>query len=397
MTRTVEDAEAEAWVLTTESGRSLLDQINQIATPRLADLTRWRKSATLAQTSAALRIAETRRRGSAKFSRAGLMWFEPTGLEQATPEPVARHKAARFAGRSETVVDLCSGIGGDTLALAEILDVLSVDMDRAMARRLLWNARAYGVVARVLAVQSRAESITIPKRAWVHVDPDRRPKGPRARDLSGYAPGPDFLRALTQSAPGGAIKLGPASDFQDHFGGVRFEVELVSLGGECKEATVWFGAAVSCFRRATSLPAGATWTDRDGPMNQYAGITPVLGWVFDPDPALIRAGLLDGFAQMHGLTRFAPSVDYLTASERIRSPFLSAFEVIADIPLDLKRLRREVASRNLGPLEVKIRGVDLRPEAVRAQVLSSSGVEPATILLAGGNGPARAIMARRPR
>ena len=51
----------------------------------------------------------------------------------------------------------------------------------------------------------------------------------------------------------GAIKVGPASDFGKHFAGPEFEVELISLRGECKEATVWFGELVSCRRRATRL------------------------------------------------------------------------------------------------------------------------------------------------
>ena len=388
------DTEAEAWVLMTSEGLGLLAAVSSVNVPRPVDLVRWRKLATAGRVSAALRLAVGRRRGAGKFARAGLMWFEPTGLEQATAEPVARHKAARFAGGTGTVVDLCCGIGGDTLALAAGANVLAVDADHGMARRALWNARIYGVDRGVVAVRARAESFPIPSGSWVHIDPDRRARGPRARDLDGYQPGLKFLRSLASRTPGGAIKLGPASDFADHFGDGRFEVEVVSLGGECKEATVWFGEPVTCRRRATRLPDGATWTDRDGNLEGYSAFGPVLGWVFDPDPALIRAGLLDSFAIAHGLTRFAPGVDYLTGPDRVPSPFLAAFEVVAVLPLDLKRLRHEVVTRGLGPLEVKTRGVDLRPEVVRS-TLKSPGGEPAVVLLAGGDGPARAILARR--
>lgn len=388
------DAGAEAWVLTTDEGLALLDAVGSVASPRPADLARWRRGATPARVAAALRVADGRRRGAGKFTRAGGMWFEPTGLEQATAEAVARHKAARFAGRAGIVVDLCCGVGGDTLALGAVADVLAVDADLGMARRALWNARVYGVEGRVAAVRARAESFALPSGAWVHIDPDRRAGGHRARDLEGYRPGLDFLESLTGAAPGGAIKLGPASDFEDHFGGDGFEIELVSLRGECKEATAWFGAPVTCRRRATRLPEGVSWTDRDGPAGGYAAFGPVLGWVFDPDPALGRAGLLDAFALAHGLTRFAPGVDYLTGPEGIASPFLSAFEVVAVLPLDLKRLRKEVAARRFGPLEVKVRGVDLKPEFVRA-ALKAPGGEPGVVLLAGGDGPARAVLARR--
>jgi hypothetical protein len=388
------DADAEWQVLTTGTGRALLAEVALVARPGPADLTRWRKGASAGWVAAALRLAEGRRRGAAKFRRAGAMWFDPTGLEQATAEPVARHKARRFA--DATVLDLCAGIGGDALALAaEACRVIAVDRDPGMCRRVLWNAGVYEVADRVAPVCARAESFPIAPGMLVHLDPDRRARpAARARSLHAYVPGPEFLRALPRSARGGAVKLGPASDFDAHFGGPGFEVELVSLGGECKEATVWFGDLVTCRRRATTLPAGLSWTDRDGPEGVHADPAPLGPWVFDPDPALVRSGLLDAFAVTHGLHRVAEGVGLLTGAGRVASAFLTAFEVEQVLPLDLKRLRRLVAEQGLGPLEIKPRGLDLRPETLRDQ-LRPEGARPATLLLVGGPGPARAILARR--
>src|SRR5690349_9204285 len=45
--------------------------------------------------SAAFSLCELRRRAAEKFSRASEMWFDRQGLEQATSEAVARHKARR--------------------------------------------------------------------------------------------------------------------------------------------------------------------------------------------------------------------------------------------------------------------------------------------------------------
>src|SRR5436309_15782921 len=47
---------------------------------------------------AALTLRDLRRKATVKFTRAEQMWFTPAGLEQATSEPVARHKAKRFNG-----------------------------------------------------------------------------------------------------------------------------------------------------------------------------------------------------------------------------------------------------------------------------------------------------------
>jgi hypothetical protein len=322
------------------------------------------------------------------------MWVEPTGVEQATAEPVARHKAARF-GSAPLVVDLCAGIGGDAVALAGRTGVLAVDRDPGMCRRLRWNAAVYDVAVRILAVRARAETFPVPGGAWIHLDPDRRAlRDRRARSLVDYAPGPSSWESIVRRAPGGAIKLSPAGDFERYFPGPGSEIELISLGGECKEATAWFGAAASCRRRATRLPEGVTWTDRDGGTPEPAPVSPLSTWIYDPDPALIRSGLLDGFAAAHGLRRVAEGVEYLTGPDRVDSPFLAAFAVRDVSPLDPKHLRRMIAAHRVGALEVKVRGADAAPEALRAR-LRPRGTETATLLIVGGAGRARAVLARR--
>ncbi len=394
--RATADHDAEAWVLNEEPGQRLLAEVARVAEPLPADITRWRKLAPPHVVAAALRLAASRSRAQAKFSRGERMWLDPVGLEQATGEAVARHKAGRFA--CPVVVDLCAGIGGDSVALAQGAKVLAVDSDHGMCRRLAWNAAVYDVADRVLPCQSRAETFTIPPGAWIHIDPDRRASGKeRARHLAGYTPGLESIRRLVRLAPGGAIKLSPASDFSAHFGGPGFEIELISLQGECKEATVWFGAAATCRLRATRLPENVTWTDHDGGMTGFLRIpvAPISAFVYDPDPALLRSALLDSFAAAHGLSRIAADIDYLTADRLVNTPFLTPFAVQSVHHLDIKQLRRLVAEQDLGPIEIKMRGLDIAPETLRTQ-LRPRGAHPATLILAGGMGPAIVILARRP-
>src|SRR5581483_9764307 len=97
------DADAESLVLTTDAGLALLADVAQVVEPRPADLARWRKAHEGEEVSAAIRLAACRRRAAAKFARADRLWLEPTGLEQATAEAVARHKARRFGERGGVV------------------------------------------------------------------------------------------------------------------------------------------------------------------------------------------------------------------------------------------------------------------------------------------------------
>jgi hypothetical protein len=384
---------AESSVLTTDLGRDLLDRMRAVPAPGPADLMRWRKLAPAEIVSAAVRISNGRRKGLSKFAKADQMWLDPVGLEQATAEPVAAHKANRF--EVNVVVDLCSGIGGDALALAARADVIAVDRDPGMGRRLAWNAGVYDRADRILPCQASAETFPIPPGAWVHVDPDRRTSGKgRTVALEGYAPGPEVLRALMRTAPGGAIKLGPASDFAGFVEALDCEVELISLNGECKEATVWFGAAVRAERSAVKLPENVVWNDHDGDWRTPVFAAPLGRWIYEPDPALTRSALLDSFAIAHGLSRIAYDLPYLTSDAFLATPWLEAFEVHSVHPLDLKRLKRLIADERLGPVTVKHKTTKLTPEAVRP-LLRSQGDLPATLFLTGGSGPGRAIVGRK--
>ena len=398
------DGSSEFTVLTTDHGRRLLDLVAGVDVPGPAEIIRWREFAAPPLVAAALRIVATCRQAAAKFTRADRMWFSSRGLEQATAEAVARHKARRFAveGGTGSVVDLCSGIGGDSIALAGSAHVVSVDFDPTMTARTRWNAEIYQVKDRIEAITARAEGFSIPLGSWLHVDPDRRTRSARKTNVvAEYAPGLDALLGWVTTTRGGAIKLGPASDFATHFGGDRFEVEVVSLRGECKEATAWFGDRVTpgVRRRASVLPSGATWTDGEDPAepparDRWVAAGPVNRWIFDPDPALVRAGLLNGFARAHGWTRIEPGVDLLTGPERSLSPLVTSFEVVDLFPLDIKILRREVARRGLGPLDIKTRGLTTSPETYRAR-LRPVGPNPATwIFVASQTGPGRAILVR---
>src|SRR5262249_26902157 len=169
-------------------------------------------------------------------------------------ESVARHKARRF---SEQVFDLCCGIGGDTFAMAQHCSVTAVDANPVACLRTAWNSEGYGVSSRVTPVCEGATEVD-PATALVHIDPDRRASARgRAVRVEDYVPGLEFLQRLTHTSRGGAIKLSPASNFGGKFHDV--EVELVSLFGECKEATIWFGELRgSASWRAAVLPAGGT-------------------------------------------------------------------------------------------------------------------------------------------
>ncbi|HID21724.1 MAG TPA: hypothetical protein EYP14_04910, partial [Planctomycetaceae bacterium] len=82
----------------------LLEAVRRLAGDALRAQQRLRKQFAAERVRAACLLEELRQRARAKFSRADRMWFDRMGLEQATAEPVARHKARRFADQEVYVI-----------------------------------------------------------------------------------------------------------------------------------------------------------------------------------------------------------------------------------------------------------------------------------------------------
>lgn len=339
----------------------------------------------------ALTQRDLRRKGAEKFSLAQSMWFDRTGLEQATAEQVALHKARRFAGQNVPVLDLCSGIGMDSIALAlSGCRVTSVDNSPVAGTRLRLNAAAYGVSDRIEFCLGNVENVDVSGRL-VHLDPDRRQGRGRAVRLEDYQPSLDFMQNLTRQAAGGAIKLSPAANFGGKF--ADCEIELVSLNGECKEATVWFGSLrTSEPMRATVLPGG--WTLTADPMASRPRIVPLQRYLFDPDPAVVRSGLLDVFADQSGLARLDGEEEFLTADRLIATPGATGFEVLESLPNNLGEIAGYFRSHPAGEIEIKCRHVPIDVERTRRK-LPRSGKDRAVLIFTRLQGKTRAIVCRR--
>lgn len=340
---------------------------------------------------AALALDDARVRAEGRLPNASQLWLTATGLEQSTAPEVARHKAARFAA-CNFVSDLCSGIGIDAAALSAVTSVEAFDLDPAMALRCQWNGELLGNSDHL---KTTAADVT--SRCWsgkfVHADPDRRVGRNRpARRLEAYQPDLNWMQQLTANAAGGAIKIGPASNFQQKFPGC--EIELVSLAGECREATVWFGelAGESSFR-ATCLDTGESVSG--DPLSAWADQATHLGhWLIDPDPAIVRSGLLDLLAETHQLQRLDPEEEYLTADRVPETGFVTGFQVEAILPGNPRELSRYFRSRPASEYEIRCRRIPLNADAMRKK-LPAGTHPPAVVVACRINGRSRFVIARR--
>jgi SAM-dependent methyltransferase len=298
--------------------------------------------------AAALAQHELRGRATAKFAKAGRMWFTRDGLEQASAEPLARHRAARYAGFA-TVADLCCGIGGDLCALAPGRDALAVDLDPVHLRMARENARVHGA-GPVAAARADVRDLRLPRWLAVFVDPARRAGG-RRLPAGESRPPLAWCLGLADRTAGVGVKAAPGLPLGLVPPG--WELELLADRRELKEAVLWSPALATTGRRATVFPGPHTLAADPGPPVPCA---PPGAYLLDPSPAVTRAGLVEELARDLRAWKLDPRIAFLSADQPMGSPFGRLLAVQASLPWNLKRLRGVLRERGVGTVEVRKRG-----------------------------------------
>jgi SAM-dependent methyltransferase len=327
--------------------------------------------------------SKLRAKATAKFGPfASRMLFTEAGLEQATRLAVAARHAGRYAQADLTrVADLGCGIGGDAMAMAALeLDVTAVDADEVTAAIASYNLAPF---ANARVVQSRAEDVDLGGRDAVYLDPARRTAGHadtrRLSDPSDWSPKLGFVFELAARMPVG-VKLGPGVDralLPDDA-----EAQWISVDGQVVEVGVWTGAlARDGIRRAALVIKGDEAAELSAPGDTEDEPTGALGaYLYEPDGAVIRARLIGDLARSLGARMLRHDIAYLTSDDLAPTPFASAFRVLEELPTKEAELRAALAKRRIGALEIKKRGADVDPAALRKR-LKLKGEASGTLVL----------------
>jgi hypothetical protein len=347
--------------------------------------------------SAVVGQSRLRMRGRTKFGElAERMLFTRAGLEQATRLSIAARHAARFREAGLTrVADLGCGIGGDAFGLAGLgLQVRAVDADEVTAAIAAYNLAPFGGDVEVL--HGTAEDADLDGIDAVWLDPARRTAGhtetTRTRPED-WSPSLDWVFALAQRLPTG-VKLGPGLDRNLIPDDV--EAQWVSADGSTLELVLWSGALRrEGVRRAALVMRGdsaheltAETDAADAPVRELGA------FLHEPDGAVIRARLIGDVARSLEAGMLDEHIAYLTSDAALTSPFVSSFRVREVLPADVKGLSKALRQRGIGRLEIKKRGVDVDPAALRTR-LKLSGSESATLFLTRIGARRVAILADR--
>lgn len=169
------------------------------------------------------------------------------GFEQSSSEESAAAKP--LAG--ESLLDLTCGLGVDSLHFShKFAKVTSLERDEVLADIVRENLRRMKI-SNVEVITASAEEYLLSCKEhfdWIYVDPDRRSEdGKRMVKLEDCSPNViaiyDKMRAVADKI---AIKNSPLFDVEEAFRLFpEASVEVVSLGGECKEVMIYIDSQPS--------------------------------------------------------------------------------------------------------------------------------------------------------
>lgn len=340
-----------------------------------------------------LQFRSTARR---KFRRPEQMLFTDKGLQQATDERVSCYKAQRFA-TATSIVDLCCGIGGDSLGFASHgLQVDACDSDEICATFARFNLTSLYPNANCRVLHQDAAGIDVSAyHAW-HIDPDRRPTSKRTTKVEFFQPNYEILEKFRLANAQAAIKVAPATVAPEIWQ-QEAELEWISSRGECRQQMAWFGDLTERAGQSTATRIAENTTESVcGLPDKPPLLAEDLGsYLIEPDPAVLAANLSGEFSNQFELASWSAEVAYLTADHAPATSLGQIFHIEEQLPFDLKRLKQLLRSRQIGRVEIKKRAFPTLNPAQLQKQLRNSGPKSASLLLAPYQGQMTAFICQR--
>jgi SAM-dependent methyltransferase len=361
---------ADVEFLSSENGARLLqwlaaEDLSETNTLRL--LTRLRRDVSPSQAGAALEMARLRLRAIDKFGDdAKRLFFTREALEQAS-DPWVRRYRSRVA-QGQRVLDVCCGIGSDSLSMARAGgEVLGLDIDPVRVAIARCNAAALALKAHFEVADVRT---SVPNADIAFYDPARRDdEGRRIYDVERYEPPLSLIRGW--KFPLIMVKLSPGVNL-DQLAGYGGSVEFISVNGDLKEAVLWLGGDFTGVK-ATLLINEAEYHWQPATTPAPTRLSEPRGWLVEPDPSLLRAGLVADAAAAFDGFQLDNTIAYFTTNTRPDSPWLRAWQILDWMPFHLKRLRAYLREHNVGNVTVKKRGIAIAPEELIARLKLQGG------------------------
>lgn len=379
-----------AWLQTGEA-QILLDQIDP--QQHLSSMSFLRKHVDASHAAALFELAWVRHRATTKFADGDQLWFTREALEQASHERVTQARLVHIAPATH-IADICCGCGGDAMTFATVAPTIAIDTDDT--RIALANANLAQRNLHATCVVADATTYDIPGTVdVVFFDPGRRQHGKRIFDADDYMPPLSLANQWRRAERRIIIKCAPGIDYTQLPFAQPYAIDCVSLTGDMRETLIVLDASYPWQRQATVITTTGIHRLTNHPDITNIPLTTPQMYLYEPDVAVIRAGLVMHLAGHLNLSMLDPHIAYLTGTAVVETPFARCWQVIESLPFNERQLRQRLRQLNAGAITVKKRGSPIDSDALARRLSQPDGV-PYVIVLTRVSGQHTALICQGP-
>lgn len=297
-------------------------------------------------------------------------------VEQATPEPVARFKSSLMSGQS--CCELTGGLGADSVFLAENFGSYTFcEIEPVRAAMFEHNKSLFSQSEIEVFAGDSIEYLRKTKMYydWIYADPARRSGGRKGRiALADCLPNIlDNEALIRECCSQCALKLSPAYDL------VQLKRELpwidtvyvISYQREVRELLAVGSPSsgdVPLAAKAVGLHADGTVLFSYDSADASSNCTVAEGvgkYLYEPDPAIIKADLASACGASYGLKRLAKNGVFLTGDIFVEDFPGRVFEVVSEVAWQRKEVARYLKSKSVSKASVMRRDFPVAAEELK--------------------------------
>ncbi len=225
-----------------------------------------------------------------------VQYFNMEDLRFSTPEIIANFRASRLKCRK--IVDLCSGIGVQSLAFSKTCkEVFSFEIDE---RKVRYSKESFSEIDNLrvfsgdVLSEEIIEQIRKIKPDIIFCDPERL-VSEKERNIDSIKPNiKRLIEIYSKITPNLCIEIPPQTELSKLNELGNFEAEYLSLNNKLNRLDLYFGELKSAEISVVDVILGVR-LEKDVSVKSKA-TKKILKYLYEVNPAVLKAGLMNEFA-----------------------------------------------------------------------------------------------------
>ncbi|MEQ8324557.1 MAG: RsmD family RNA methyltransferase [Vicingaceae bacterium] len=311
--------------------------------------------------------------------RTDILYPPSENLEQSSSSLTASYKASLFGG--DLCLDLTGGFGVDTYYFAKHFDsVVFIEQNQALYAIAKQNLQNLGV--KNVGFQNKSAEEVLKNfdevADLIYLDPSRRSRGQRLKDLDEYSPKiPEVYNLVSSKCRNLLIKFSPISDlnFLAQYVPGNKEIYVLSLKNECKEVLLHCASNLS-----DDLKVHCIDLRKNGQISYQFSLSEEklipnqLGrpenYIYLPMTAIVKAGAYRSLARDYKLKKISNNSHVYTGKYKLPDFPGQSFELISTIRMKKEDFKEKFNDHSF---TVHARNFHLQPSEILTKLKLKEG------------------------